>query len=92
MSRFVDRCRDDGIASAFLHRDAFPCDGGLINIAIPFGDHAIHRNALPRLNHNDISGNDLLGRNDLFHAIPDYSRRFWRKVHKFSKRIRGFGF
>ena len=47
-ARAVHRGADDAVAGAFLHRDGLAGDHRLVDAAVAFGYHAVHRHLSPR--------------------------------------------
>ena len=67
----VDGGGGEGVSRGLVHRDTLPGEGGLVHGALPFQHHAVHGDALPRADHEEISGLDPLDLHlNLFPVLP----------------------
>ena len=88
----IDGGGDDRIALSLFYGDAFPGDGGLVQIAVSLRDHPIHGNAHAGTDNHDVSRHDLFSGNGDFFTVPDDDCGFGSQVHQLAQRVGGFGF
>ena len=67
---FEDRRRKDVIAGVLLERHGFPGDRGLVDGPVAGRDPAVHRDALPGLDEDDLAPADRLGGDLDVAAVP----------------------
>ena len=79
----------DGVSRLFIHRQAFPGDGGLIDGGLPFSHGAVHRDGLPRTDDEQVPLPYLLQRDLGLPAVPQQAGGGGRQRHQLLQGVGG---
>ena len=77
----------DSVPCILIHRDTLTGESGFIHRAVPFKDHAVHRDILPRSHNEDIAFSHLFYGDSLLRAVPYYCGSLRRKLHQAFKGV-----